>query len=74
MFLLSGKSNMKNKDSMKKRFWVKQYHRGRWHVMDGNIPIYDDAPYGNDKPIIYKDEDKAIEVAARLNEEYENVE
>lgn len=46
----------------------------KFHVIcpDG-FPIYDDAPYGDDKPKIF-DEDRAIEVAQELNESTTNEE
>lgn len=52
------------------RFYVISFARGRaFHVMDGQdgLPIYDGKPYGNDKPVIFHDEDAAQEVADRLN-------
>lgn len=50
------------------RYYAKEYARGRWHVITPDRrPIYDDAPYGNDKPVIFRDEDAAIECAERCN-------
>jgi len=47
------------------------FARDRWHVIGpDNIPIYNDAQYGNDKPIIFKDEDAALECAERCNTDY----
>lgn len=50
------------------RYYAKEYARGRWHVIgpDG-IPIYDGAPSGNDKPVIFRDEDAALACAERCN-------
>jgi hypothetical protein len=42
--------------------------RGHWHVISpSGIPIFDNAPYGQDKPVIFHDEDKARDCAERLN-------
>ncbi len=49
-----------------------EFSRGRYRVIDretGNLPLYDDAPYGDDKPVIYKDHDLACEVRDALNSE-----
>lgn len=58
---------------MKARYYAKEYARGRWHVIapDG-MPIYDNAPYGNDNPVIFRDEDDALDCAERCNmDDYE---
>lgn len=53
---------------MKKEYYVKEYARGRWHVIGpSGFPIYDDEPYGNDKPVIFHDEDAGFECAERCN-------
>lgn len=49
-------------------YYAKEYARGRWHVIGpGGIPIYNDAPHGNDKPLIFRDEDAAEACAERCN-------
>lgn len=54
------------------RFYAKEFRPGRWHVIspDG-IPVYDNAPHGKDKPLVFTDEDRAIEFAKNANEEAE---
>ena len=54
------------------KYYAKQFALNRWHVIapDG-VPIYDGAPYGRDKPVVFKDEDSAIECAERCNLENE---
>jgi len=32
-----------------------------------NIPVFDGSPNGDDKPLIFRDEDKAREVCDRMN-------
>lgn len=50
------------------RYYAKEYARGRWHVIAPNgLPIYDGALYGNDKPVIFRDEDAALACAERCN-------
>jgi hypothetical protein len=42
--------------------------RSKFHVVDERgIPIHDDARYGNDKPVVFNDEDVAQECADSLN-------
>ena len=57
---------------MRARYYAKEFSPGRWHVIapDG-IPIYDDAPNGKDKPIVFTDEDVAVDVARQCNEQEE---
>ena len=50
------------------RYYAKEYVRGHWHVIAPNgLPIYDGALYGNDKPVIFRDEDAALACAERCN-------
>jgi len=51
------------------KYHIKPVYRGHtWHVIAPNgLPIYDGALYGNDKPVIFKDEDSAQDCADRLN-------
>jgi hypothetical protein len=50
------------------RYYAKEYARGHWHVIAPNgLPIYDGALYGNDKPLIFRDEDAALACAERCN-------
>lgn len=52
----------------KPRYHIKQFARERWHVIGpSGIPLYDDAPHGRDKPLIFRDEDVALEYAERCN-------
>lgn len=49
-------------------YHVKQFARGRWLVIGpSGIPIYDGAPHGKDRPIIFTDEDDAMTCAERCN-------
>jgi len=50
-------------------YYAAQCARNRWHVIapDG-IPIYDNAPHGQDRPVVFKDEDEAMDCAERLNQ------
>ncbi len=50
------------------RYRAKEYARDRWHVIGpSGIPIYDDAPHGKDKPVIYRNEDAALACVERCN-------
>jgi len=50
------------------RYFVKEYARGHWHVIGpSGLPIYDDAPHGKDKPIIFRDVYQALACAKRCN-------
>lgn len=57
---------------MHKRFYV--IGRGPYWVKDSvtGIELYDNEPHGKDKPLRFEDEEKAIEYAARCNENEEN--
>lgn len=50
-------------------FRIKEFSPGRWHVLNpaGN-PIYDDAPHGKDRPLVFDDEDVAADYAYKCNE------
>lgn len=50
------------------KYHVKEFHPGRFHVVDENqLPIYDGAPFGKDRPVIFTDEDEAQDCADRIN-------
>ena len=53
---------------MSKQYSIQAYCPGHFHILcpNGNV-LYDDAPYGKDKPIIFHDEAKAHECVERLN-------
>ena len=51
------------------KYRVKRYGRSFQIVTENGVPLYDGAPYGNDKPMIFLDEDDADAVCARLNQE-----
>lgn len=54
----------------KPRYYVKMFSQGRWHVIGlSGQPLYDDARYGNDRPIIFHDEDAALACAERCNQD-----
>ena len=55
------------------KYHIKEFARNRWNVIapDG-IPVYDDAPYGNDKPLIFRDEDEALDYVDRCNQALDN--
>ena len=63
---------MRNNNS----YYVKQLKCGDYHVckLSNHIPVYDDAPDGKDKPLVFKDEDLAIEFRDKLNKEILNEE
>lgn len=44
-------------------------HGRSFHVVENEtcLPVYDNEPYGNDKPLIWHDEDKAQAYCDRLN-------
>lgn len=54
---------------MKDRFYLSWFSRCSARIIDGEtgIPVYDNAPHGKDKPLIFHDEDKAQDVCDRLN-------
>ena len=51
----------------RKNYHAKEFSPGRWHIIapDG-FPIYDDAPYGKDRPLTF-DEDSAYAMVTHLN-------
>ena len=56
------------------KYRVKRYGRSFQIVTENGVPLYDSAPYGNDKPMLWLDADAASEVCARLNRrEYESL-
>jgi hypothetical protein len=53
---------------MKLRYHAVEYKRGHWHVIGpSGLPLYDDAPHGNDKPFIFRDEDVVLTFVERCN-------
>jgi len=62
---------MTQKFRHKKSFYIKEFVPGKWHVcrLENDLPLYDDAAYGNDKPLVFTDEDLAIEYRNKLNNE-----
>lgn len=54
-------------------FYVKEYARNRWHVIaPSGLPVYDDARNGDDKPLVFTDEDDALAFAERCNQNEED--
>lgn len=53
----------------KQRYYSKEFARERWHVMDRQtgLPVYDNAPDAQDKPLVFTDPDKVVEYVAELN-------
>ena len=53
----------------KNSYYIKQLKSGNYHVclLSNNLPIYDKEPDGNDAPLVFKDEDAAIEYRDYLN-------
>lgn len=57
---------------MKARYYAKEFVPGRWHIIaPSGIPVYDDAPNGRDKPLVFTDSDAAVAAAKRFNEQEE---
>lgn len=51
-------------------YHLKQFMRGLWHVVDeSGHPVYDGERDGNDRPIVFNDEDAAWECAKTLTAE-----
>jgi len=51
-------------------YYAKQSSPGNWHVInpvDGR-PITDNAPYGVDRVLVFRDEDAALERAEACND------
>jgi len=60
---------VKNKNSgFKLMYYAKQSSNG-WHVInpDGH-PITDNAPYGQDRVLVFRDEDQALERVEMCND------
>lgn len=60
----------KNNNRFKLMYYAKQFSPDVWHVInpvDGN-PITDNAPYGQDRVLVFRDEDAALERAEACNE------
>ena len=51
-----------------KPFRAVMFAPGAWEIRcpDGSL-IYDGASYGNDRPLIFRDEDAALDFAERCN-------
>ena len=62
---------MKNKNSgFRLMYYAKQSSPGSWHVInpvDGR-PITDNAPYGQDRVLVFRDEDAALERVEACND------
>lgn len=53
-----------------KHHHVAEFVPGHYHVIAPNgLPVYDDAPYGNDAPIVFQDPDRAADFADALDDE-----
>jgi len=51
---------------MSARYYIKEFTRNRWHVIGpSGLPLYDNSPHGNDKPLVLTDEDDALDYAQR---------
>ena len=65
---------MKNKLSgFRLMYYAKQFSPNGWHVInpvDGN-PITDNAPYGVDRVLVFRDEDAALERVDACNDALE---
>lgn len=60
---------MENADIIAGQPWrmVQLSRADRWHVCSrSGIPLYDDSPHGDDKPLIF-DEDRAFELVRLYN-------
>lgn len=54
-------------------FYAKEYARNRWHVIaPSGLPVHDDARNGDDKPLVFTDEDDALDFAERCNQNEED--
>lgn len=49
------------------KYHVKEFRPGVFHVMDGNLPVNDQSPDGDDKPLVFRDGDIADECAKEMN-------
>jgi hypothetical protein len=52
------------------RYYIKELKSGNYHVIDrlNNIPVYDNERDGKDKPLVFNDEDNAIQFCRGMNE------
>ena len=59
----------KNASKFKLMYYAKQSSPGNWHVInpEGN-PITDNAPYGVDRVLVFRDEDAALERVEMCND------
>lgn len=50
-------------------YYVKEFTRGHWHILreGSGVPVHDDSPNGDDKPIVFTDHDKVLEAVDALN-------
>ena len=53
---------------MKPQYHAHQYARNSWEIVGPNGVVYDNAPYGNDRPLIFHDEDEVTDRVKRMNE------
>lgn len=59
---------VRSSERVRPRYYAKEYVRGRWHVIGpSGIPIYDGKTNGDDAPVIFRDEDAALDCAERCN-------
>jgi len=51
-------------------YYAKQSSPGSWHVINpvGGNPITDNAPYGQDRVLVFRDEDQALERVEMCND------
>jgi hypothetical protein len=53
---------------MQVKWSVKQIRPGRWQVVDPNgFPMYNNEPFGKDRPAVFSDYEVAEEVCEELN-------
>lgn len=60
---------------MKQEYSVKAICQNRYEIVDSKgFAVYDDAPYGKDAPLFYRDYDAAADAAECLNAAQDNIE
>jgi len=57
-----------------KRYGVRQFRSSLWHIidLDGEM-VWDGAKYGDDRPLMFDNEDAAMACAARMSDAMEEV-
>lgn len=56
-------------------YHAKAIGHDRWHVIGpGGYPVYDGAPFGKDKPLLFTSEESACDYATRCNEDSDGTE